>query len=137
MVVSKRAKQRAPRRRWPLCEKRRIVELTLREGASIRAIARERGVHPTSLCHWKALYRAGKLDARLPQAPRAHARASSGTFLPVTITSAVHAPQPARDSGGCDPSIVQITLPSGATLRIEMGVLEAGVVCALVAQLQR
>lgn len=132
MVTSKGAQQHARRRRWPLIEKRRIVELTLREGASMRAIAHEVGVHPTSLCHWKALYRAGKLDA---QSARVRARASSATFLPVTITSAANAPQLACDSGGA--SIVQISLPSGATVRIEAAVLEARVVCALIAQLQR
>ncbi|HEY9084924.1 MAG TPA: transposase [Candidatus Tyrphobacter sp.] len=75
MPGSKAPKQRAPRRRWPIAEKRRIVELTLRDGASIRAVAREQGVHPTSLCHWKVLYRAGKLNAQLPPAPRDRARA--------------------------------------------------------------
>ena len=135
MEGSRSQTQRPPRRRWPISEKRRIVELTLREGVSTRAIAHEQGVHPTSLCHWKALYRSGKLDPQLPQAPRARPRASRARFLPVTIASALEAPQ--RDSGVCGPSIVQVTLPSGATLRIETGVLESGVVCALIAQLQR
>ena len=83
MPGSKAPKQRSPRRRWPIADKRRIVELTLREGVSTRAIAREEGVNPTSLCHWKALYQAGKLDT---QPPRARARASSAAFLPVPST---------------------------------------------------
>jgi transposase-like protein len=37
------APKRAPRRSWPAAEKRRIVELTLRPGASLLAIAREHG----------------------------------------------------------------------------------------------
>lgn len=60
MAAAKAPKQRAPYRRWPLAEKRRIVELTLAIGASARAIAREHGLHPNSLCQWRALYRAGK-----------------------------------------------------------------------------
>jgi transposase-like protein len=132
MTGSKPKKQREARRRWPIADKRRIVELTLREGVSTRAIAREEGVNPTSLCHWKALYQAGKLDA---QPPRARARASSAAFLPVTIASAPELRQQTWDAGG--PSIVQLTLPSGATLRIEMGVLDTGVLCALLAQLQQ
>jgi hypothetical protein len=35
MAAAKAAKQRAPRRHWPLAEKRRIVELTLRAGVSV------------------------------------------------------------------------------------------------------
>jgi transposase-like protein len=65
MAARKAPEQRAPRRRWPLAEKRRIVELTLGEGASLLAVAREHGVHPNSLGRWKALYRAGKLDAQV------------------------------------------------------------------------
>lgn len=38
---------RAAGRRWPLAGKRRIVELTLRVGASIQTIAREQGIHLT------------------------------------------------------------------------------------------
>ena len=64
MAATRAPKPRAPRRQWPLAEKRRIVELTLRAGVSVRAIAREQGVHPTSLSHWRTLYRAGKLDAQ-------------------------------------------------------------------------
>jgi transposase-like protein len=135
MAGSRAPKQRPPRRRWPISEKRRIVELTLREGLSTRAIAREQGVHPTSLSHWKALYRAGKLNARLPESARTRARASRATFLPVTIAPVIEAPQRNLGAGGA--SIVQITLPSGATLRIETGELDAGIVCGLIAQLQR
>ena len=137
MTGSKTPKLGTSRNRWPISEKRRIVELTLREGASVGAIALEYGVHPTSLSHWKALYRAGKLDVQLPQRPRARAGASSATFLPVTIASAAHAPRTAIDSRASAQSVVQITLPSGFSLRIETGVLEAGFVVALVAQLQR
>jgi transposase-like protein len=52
MAAPKAPKPRAPRRRWPAAEKRRIVELTLRAGVSVLAIAREHGVHPNSLHQW-------------------------------------------------------------------------------------
>jgi transposase-like protein len=39
----------ASHRRWPLAEKRRLVELTLRPGASARAVADEHGVHQNTL----------------------------------------------------------------------------------------
>lgn len=121
------------RRRWPLSEKRRIVELTLREGASIRAIAREHSVHPTSLCHWRARYRAGKLEAQPAQ--RTRAAASSAMLLPVTLVPATGSAQPPFDSHAR--AVIEFTLSSGHMLRIEMGMLDAGFVCALVAQLQR
>ena len=83
MAASKAASnQRSPRRYLPFSEKRRLVELTLRDGASIRSVAREQGVNRNSLYQWQALYRAGKLDAE--PAPRAHAVAKAA-LLPVTI----------------------------------------------------
>lgn len=135
MTGSKVGKQRVRRRRLPLSEKRRIVELTLGKGASIRAIAREQGVNRNSLYQWQALYRAGKLTVE--GALRAPAKAASATFLPVTIAPAARALQPASGGRSSGLSIVQLTLGSGATLRIEAGALDAGFVCALIAELRR
>jgi transposase-like protein len=86
MAASKGSKQRAPRRRWPLSEKRRIVELTLRPGASLHAIAIEHGASRTGLFNWKSLYRAGKLDASA--APHAGST-TRPSFLPVSIEPVV------------------------------------------------
>jgi transposase-like protein len=139
MAATTAPKQRAPRRRWPSAEKRRIVELTLRAGVSVRAIAREHGVHSTSLHHWKALYRAGKLDAQVKSSPRVSGPAASATFFPVSVVPEVRRSQrPARpDAVACRSGIVQLVLASGASLRIETGALDAALVCALVAELQR
>ena len=139
MAATESPTQRAPRRRWPPAEKRRIVELTLRAGVSVSAIAREYGVHPTSLNHWKALYRAGKLDAQVKSAPRVPGPAASATFVPVNVLPAMRKPQPATrsDAAAARSGIVQLVLASGATLRIETGALDAALVCALVAELQR
>lgn len=134
MPGSKASNQRAPRRRLPLSEKRRLVELTLRDGASLRSVAREQDVNRNSLYQWQALYRAGKLNAE--RAPRARAVAPRATFLPVTIDAAGGAPQP-PDTQSSVSSIVQLMLASGATLRIETGPLDAGLICALVAELRQ
>ena len=56
MEVSAAPHRRAARR-VSLAEKRRLVELTLRAGASVLAIAREQGVSRNSLYQWQALYR--------------------------------------------------------------------------------
>jgi transposase-like protein len=141
MAAAKDAKERAPRRRWPPAEKRRIVELTLRAGASVRAIAGEHGVHPTSLNHWKSLYRAGKLDAQVKSAARVPGPAASATFVPVNVLPAVRRSVSELtthpDAAASRSSIVQLALASGATLRIETGALDADFVCALVAELRR
>jgi hypothetical protein len=81
------------------------------------------------LCHWKALYRAGKLDA---PAPRVHAPPASATFLPVSIAPAVRTPRPTPRDDADARSVVHLVLASGATLRIETGALDAALVCALV-----
>jgi transposase len=41
------------RRRWSAAEKRRLVAATLEPGASVSAIAREAGVHPSQLWGWR------------------------------------------------------------------------------------
>ena len=135
MAATPAPTQRAPRRSWPPAEKRRIVELTLREGASLLAIAHEHGVHPNSLGQWKALYRAGKLDA--PARPKP--RVADAAFVPVSVLPEVRSPQPATrsDATAGRSGIVQVVLASGATLRIETGALDAALLCALVAELQR
>jgi transposase-like protein len=130
-------------RRWPTVEKRRIVELTLREGASISEIALAHGIHPTSLSHWRSLYRAEKLTG---ESPRKHARgsATSAKFLPVTI--AAEQEQNTRLSRATvsstvsmqmrESSTVYLSLPSGATVRFETGALDFAFVRALLAELR-
>jgi transposase-like protein len=135
MAAPKASSQHRPRRHLPLSEKRRIVELTLHEGASIRSVAREQGVNRNSLYQWQALYRAGKLKG--DPAPRARAASPQASFLPVTIAAAARSPQAASGTQPSALSIVQLMLPSGTTLRIESGTLDAGLVCALVAELRQ
>ena len=134
-MAAAKSPQRRPRRHLPPAEKRRIVELTLVEGASVVAIAHEHGVHPNSLGQWKALYRAGKLDVPA----RVAGPAASATFVPVSLAPDLRRPQPdtRSDAAVGRSGIVQLVLASGATLRIETSALDAALVCALVAELQR
>lgn len=63
-VVSTPASMRQTRRRWPLEQKRRIVEATFAAGVSIAQVAREHGVNANQLHSWRRLYQAafpGKL----------------------------------------------------------------------------
>ncbi len=137
MAASKASEHRAARRQWSLVEKRRIVELTLCADVSTRAIALEHGVHPTSLSHWKALYRAGKLDEQ--RVKRVRLATTSATFLPVNIAPDVRASQRSMPPGDAheNGSVVQLMLASGATLRFQTDRVDAALVCALVAELRR
>ena len=90
MASSEAPSPRASGRRWPLAERRQIVELSLRVGASIRAIARDQGIRPTSPSHWRTLYRAEKLDLA-PTSPVRDPMARA-TCSPVSIAPAVRGP---------------------------------------------
>jgi transposase-like protein len=130
-------------RRWPTVEKRRIVELTLREGASISEIALAHGIHPTSLSHWRSLYRAEKLTGESRRKPTRGSTASA-KFLPVTI--AAEQEQNTRSARATvtstvsmqmrESSTVHLSLPSGVTVRFETGTLDVAFVRALLAELR-
>lgn len=139
MAATESPTQRVPRSRWPAAEKRRIVELAQRPGASVPAIAREHNVNPNCLYRWMRLYRARKLDAQVKAAPRVASLGASARFVPVNVVRAMRSPHPAAqpDAAAARSGIVQLVLASGATLRIETGALDTALVCAIVAELRR
>jgi transposase-like protein len=134
MAGSKASSRRGSRR--SLVEKRRLVELTLREGASIRSVAREHGVNRNSLYQWLALYRVGQLNVK-GSGQRADTAAPKATLLPVTIVRTRGRPQTAGDRNSNAASIVELMFASGTALRIETGSLDAALIAALVAELQK
>jgi transposase len=60
-IVDKVALAPLQRQRWTVEEKRRIVEETLVEGASVARVARAHGVNANQVFGWRRLYRAGRL----------------------------------------------------------------------------
>ena len=66
----------AKRRYLGLEQKRRMVEETLAEGASVAQIARMHGVNANLLFNWRKLYRAGQLCGR-----------GGNKLLPVRVTT--------------------------------------------------
>ena len=67
-------------------ERRRIVEETLKLGASVSKVARAHDVNTNQVFTWRRLYRAGQLEVE---------QTSSGALLPVRVTaSAVPARRP-------------------------------------------
>lgn len=141
MTSSEARNQKAAPRSWSIAKKRHIVELTLREGASIAEIAQAHGIHSNSVSRWRALYRAGKLGARSARPARVPATVPSTALLPVTVAPAMRATRtiaqasPAADER--ETSILQLTLSSGATLRLQTGPLDVDLVCALLAELRK
>ena len=85
-------------------EKRRIVEETLRPGASVARVARRHSVNANQVFYWRKKYREGRLG-------------ESGKLLPVTLTD--HASKPARIGYTPGPSAgsMEIKLAKG-TVRI-------------------
>jgi transposase len=51
------------RQRRSIAEKRRIVEETLVEGASVARVARAHGVNANQVFYWRKLFQAGRLGA--------------------------------------------------------------------------
>jgi transposase len=48
------------RKRWPVAEKRRIVELTLQPGASVALVARAQGVNANQVFAWRRALERGE-----------------------------------------------------------------------------
>jgi transposase len=69
---------RRVRKRWPLAEKRRIVELTLQPGASVALVARANGVNANQVFAWRRAWERGEL--------RGPSVAAAG-LLPVTVSA--------------------------------------------------
>lgn len=90
-------------------ERRRIVEETLKPGASVAVVARANGVNANQVFKWRAQYRKGRLDADSP-----------ATLVPVQISDAIQ-PQPSasrRKSKARRFGIIDIDL-GHARVRIE------------------
>lgn len=70
------------KQRRSIAEKRRIVEETLAEGASVARVARAHGVNANQVFQWRRLYRAGRLGGTPPALK----------LLPVTVEASTASP---------------------------------------------
>jgi transposase len=106
--------ERRPRRRHPVSEKRRIVELTLQPGASVAHVAQVNGVNANQVFKWRRAFERGELT-----------EFSSGAtaLLPVTMSvprdvstrEACQEPQPSTSGS------IHIEFPGRATISVECG----------------
>jgi transposase len=93
----------APRQRRSIAEKRRIVEETLVEGASVARVARAHGINANQVFGWRRLYQAGRLGERKP----------AMKLLPVRVSESVPALAVARGSA-------DFPSPQPGTIHIEL-----------------
>jgi transposase len=102
-----------PKRRYrALEEKRRIVEETLAEGASVALVARTHSVNANLVFNWRRLYQAGRLGG-----------CNRANLLPVKVTSESlpRLTGPLREPGSSSASsggMIHIQLPQ-AKVRVE------------------
>lgn len=93
----------APRQRRSIAEKRRIVEETLGEGASVARVARAHGINANQVFGWRRLYQAGRLGERKP----------AMKLLPVRVSESLPGPLPVRGSA-------DFSEPQPGTIHIEL-----------------
>jgi transposase len=103
------------RRRWSVAEKRQLVASTLEPGASVSAIAREAGIHPSQLFGWRRQMR----------------EVAPTGFAPVQIAGEV------PSTGGLvGLGTIEIEFAAGARMRIS-GAVDPATLTAVVAALTR
>lgn len=102
----------AQRQRRSIAEKRRIVEETLVEGASVARVARAHGVNANQVFGWRRLYLSGRLGDPKP----------GMKLLPVRVSESMPVPVPMErssvDGAKLRPSTIHIELRH-AQVRIE------------------
>ena len=98
------------RQRRSVAEKRRIVEETLVEGASVARVARTHGVNANQVFYWRKLYGAGRLGNS----------AGAIKLLPVTVEASPSAPSAisGERSSAPSPGAIHIKV-NHAHIRIE------------------
>lgn len=112
-----------PRARRTIVEKRRIVELTLRPGASVARVALAEGVNANQVFQWRRAYRDGELQPD----------STSTALLPVVIQSKTsNLPEimpdaepvqvlPDEASPAQPTGAIHIELPGRAVISVEQG----------------
>src|ERR1700739_3356940 len=95
------------RQRRSIVEKRRIVEETLVEGASVARVARAHGINANQVFGWRRLYLAGRLGEPKPGIKLLPVRVSESKSVPVVVEAA--------ESG-----LTEVAQPQCSTIHIEL-----------------
>ena len=99
------------RRRWSRTDKQQIVEETLMRGASISAVARRYGLHPSQLFAWRKAVREGDIE-------EAGCGSLDCVFAPVLVTGGARMAPPGAI--GC--GRMEIVLGSGRRIVVDASV---------------
>ena len=124
-IVQKAALAAPKRQQRTVQEKRRIVEETMAEGASVARVARAHGVNANQVFGWRRLYNAGRLggsgavkllpvsvsENSPPPITSPGSEVSASTPLPGTIHIKLGHAQ-VRIEGNADPTLVRVLLES-------------------------
>ena len=113
----------APRQRRSIAEKRRIVEETLVEGASVARVARGHGINANQVFGWRRLYVAGRLGECKPAMKLLAVRVSESLPVPLAEQGSADFPKAqsstiyielreaqVRIEGSADPVLVRVLL---------------------------
>jgi transposase len=111
------------RQRRSIAEKRRIVEETLGEGASVARVARAHGINANQVFGWRRLYQAGRLGECKPAMKLLQVRVSESLPAPLPERGSADFPKPepgtihielrqaqVRIEGNADPALVRVLL---------------------------
>jgi transposase len=99
------------RRRWSWADKQQIVNETLMSGASISAVARRYGLHPSQVFAWRKTVREGEIGEAT----------GFGSFNCAFVPVVVSAPR-LPPSGAADGGRMEIVLVSGRRIVVDASV---------------
>ena len=108
------------RERRSVEEKRRIVEQTLVEGASVARVARGHGVNANQVFGWRRLYQAGRLGGASPRNLTAQNNDPAIQMLPVSVSESALSAERSREGSGAADSPVPLSLPRVGTIHVEL-----------------
>jgi transposase len=97
------------RQRRSIAEKRRMVEETFAEGASVARIARAHGVNANQLFGWRRLYLSGRLGEQK----------STMKLLPVRVSGSL-SPAASHAIGAGSSASIEVAKPIASRIHIEL-----------------
>jgi transposase len=140
--------ERRGRRRWTVEQKHRIVEETLKAGASVSMVARRYDINANLLFKWKREAEAGELGDALatagvadlvPIGVVAHSPAGGPTLLARMANGGdgLQPVEPDRLAGlEARPGVIEIDLPCGTRVRVD-GAVDARALARVLSVLKR
>jgi transposase len=127
----------ATRRIWSTADRQRIVGEATVPGVNASAVARRNGVALSLLYRWRKEAAAALAAQAAQPAPRHEGPrpSAASAFVPVALLAAPQLPVPPAAITSSQPSLIEITLMGGRTLRVSTDV-DASALARIVAALE-